>query len=109
MKIGGDTPLISPFDDRASSQRVSSGSESLSGKVVESVKSNEIIQSGTVASAVSVSVSSESLDLSQRVQDQPEIRVDLVNDLKAKIANGTYNISPSIIATAMVESAVSSL
>lgn len=107
MKINGDAPIHSSFQD---SGRVdASKRDALSGVAKPDASASKGVQgSGYIPSAATVSMSnsaSSAAALSRSIEEQPSIRVDLVNELKAQIASGTYKPSPDMIASAMVKTA----
>ncbi len=96
MKINGDASLLPPYLD---SDKISANINKRNTLV-----GAEPVRGAKVPAATSVSVSSSASSLSKSIESQPDIRVDLVNRLKAEIANGTYKPSPDLIAAAMVNS-----
>jgi negative regulator of flagellin synthesis FlgM len=53
--------------------------------------SKEIKQSDSVQISSEAKSAAETAKIAQVIQSAPDIRVDRVNELKEKIANGTYN------------------
>ncbi len=66
-------------------------------------------QSVNVAESDAVSISEKGKDvveMTRSLKEMPDIRADKIANLKAKIANGTYNISGKDIATKIVNTAL---
>lgn len=59
-------------------------------------KVNKVSSKGTVSQTDKLEISQAGKDYQiakQAVKDAPDIREDLVNDIKERLANGTYNVS----------------
>lgn len=55
------------------------------------------------------STSMELVNLTQQLKDMPDVREDLVNELKSKISEGTYDVSGKDIAAKIVDRALSDI
>ena len=59
-------------------------------------KINKVSKKGTVSQTDKLEISQAGKDYQvakQAVKEASDIRVDLVNDIKERLANGTYNVS----------------
>ena len=69
-------------------------------------KINKVSKKGTVSQTDKLEISQAGKDYQvakQAVKDAPDIRVDLVNDIKERLANGTYNVSDEDFADKLLE------
>jgi negative regulator of flagellin synthesis FlgM len=73
------------------------------------VAPKDAAQAGKAPQADAVSVSKkaqEATALRAKVRQAPEVRMDLVNKLKAQVEAGTYNVSPEKVAEKLLKSKV---
>lgn len=67
-------------------------------------------ESGSGSDSVQLSSSAkEAANLKNSIKSAPEIRIELVNELKGKIASGEYNVSGKQVAESIVNKAVDDL
>ena len=69
-------------------------------------KINKVSKKGTVSQADKLEISQAGKDYQvakQAVKEASDIRVDLVNDIKERLANGTYNVSDEDFADKLLE------
>ena len=69
-------------------------------------KINKVSKKGTVSQTDKVEISQAGKDYQvakQAVKEASDIRVDLVNDIKERLANGTYNVSDEDFADKLLE------
>lgn len=69
-------------------------------------KINKVSKKETVSQTDKLEISQAGKDYQvakQAVKDAPDIRVDLVNDIKERLANGTYNVSDEDFADKLLE------
>ena len=69
-------------------------------------KINKVSKKGTVSQTDKLEISQAGKDYQvakQAVKEASDIRVDLVNDIKERLANGTYNVSDEDIADKLLE------
>ena len=77
-------------------------------KNVEKVSANDK-QNSSVVESDEVSISEKGKDVSEMtrtLKEMPDVRADKVADLKERIANGTYNISGTDIASIIINTAL---
>lgn len=77
-------------------------------KNVEKVSANDK-QNSSVVESDEVSISEKGKDVSEMtrtLKEMPDVRADIVADLKERIANGTYNISGKDIASKIINTAL---
>ena len=69
-------------------------------------KINKVSKKGTVSQTDKLEISQAGKDYhvaKQAVKEASDIRVDLVNDIKERLANGTYNVSDEDFADKLLE------
>ena len=69
-------------------------------------KINKVSKKGTVSQNDKLEISQAGKDYQvakQAVKEASDIRVDLVNDIKERLANGTYNVSDEDFADKLLE------
>lgn len=69
-------------------------------------KINKVSKKGTVSQTDKLEISQAGKDYQvakQAVKEASDIRVDLVNDIKERLANGTYNVSDEDFADKLLE------
>ena len=69
-------------------------------------KINKVSKRGTVSQTDKLEISQAGKDYQvakQAVKEASDIRVDLVNDIKERLANGTYNVSDEDFADKLLE------
>ena len=69
-------------------------------------KINKVSKKGTVSQIDKLEISQAGKDYQvakQAVKEASDIRVDLVNDIKERLANGTYNVSDEDFADKLLE------
>ena len=69
-------------------------------------KINKVSKKGTVSQTDKLEIAQAGKDYQvakQAVKEASDIRVDLVNDIKERLANGTYNVSDEDFADKLLE------
>lgn len=78
-------------------------------KNLDKASSNNTKNSSATSSGDAVSISGKGKEVSEMtrtLKDMPDVRADKVADLKARISNGTYNVSGQDIAEKIVNTAL---
>lgn len=69
------------------------------------IKKTESIKTGSTYDQVEISRQGQDYQVAKKaVSNQPDIRTDRVNDIKSRMASGTYNVKLEEVADKLVDS-----
>ena len=93
---GMSYPLLDPYANSTGSAGVEKSGEAVTGRAKPA-------EDGATGDTISVSRDALLLTEARRTaQNTPDVRADRVEELRAQVANGTYNIDAQAIAESLV-------